>query len=61
MDSHCFYDQDWTNQVPILELSKNFSDFLVLKDVFQEIPFLKKWGLFDYPILEEWYKIEYFF
>ncbi len=56
MDSHSFYDQDWTKQVPPLELSKNFSDFLVLKDVFQEITSLKKWGLFDYPILKEWYK-----
>ena len=61
MDSHSFYDQDWTKQVPPLELSKNFSDFLVLKDVFQEITSLKKWGLFDYPILKSGIKIEYFF
>ena len=56
MDSDHFYDQDWTKNVPPLELIKNFSDFLVLEDVFQEISSLKKWGLFDYPILKEWYK-----
>ena len=56
MDSHSYYDNSWNKQVPPLELSKYFSDFLVLKDVFQEIKSLKKWGLFDYPILEEWYK-----
>ena len=56
MDSHSYYDNCWTKQVPPLELSKNFSDFLVLKDVFQEIKSLKKWGLFDYPILKKWSK-----
>ena len=56
IDSQKFFDQDWTKKVLPLELIKNFSDFLVLKDVFKEITSLKKWGLFDYPILKEWYK-----
>ena len=56
MDSNNFYNQDWTKKVSSLELIKNFSDFFVLKDVLQEITSLKKWGLFDYPILKEWYK-----
>ena len=56
IDSQKFFDQDWTKKVSPLELIKNFSDFLVLKDVFKEITSLKKWGLFDYPILKEWYK-----
>ncbi|MFL2802374.1 MAG: FAD-dependent oxidoreductase [Paracoccaceae bacterium] len=56
MDTLNFHEQDWTKKVPPLELIENFSNFLVFEDVFKKILFIKKWGLFEYPILKDWYK-----
>ena len=56
MDTLDFHKQNWTKKVPPLELIKNFSNFLVFEDVFKKISFVKKWGLFEYPIFKDWYK-----
>ncbi len=56
IDSQGFQLDDWNKKVNPQELINNFSDFQMLQDVFDKITLVKKWGLFDYPILKKWYK-----
>ena len=53
-DSYC--DENWDQDTNLMEIREKFSDFSLLKKVFDTKEVVKKWGLFEHNSINTWHK-----
>ena len=53
-DSYC--DENWDQDSNLKEIREKFSDFSLLKKVFDTNEVVKKWGLFEHNSINTWHK-----
>ena len=53
-DSYC--DENWDQDSNLKEIREKFSDFSLLKKVFDTNEVVKKWGLFEHNSINRWHK-----
>ena len=53
-DSYC--DENWDQDSNLKEIREKFSDFILLKKVFDTNEVVKKWGLFEHNSINTWHK-----